>query len=191
MTATRAFLACAAAGAILSGCSVTKVEEHRCEGPAGELEIKVLRRANPRDLKGGYSFHVARENASLGGFESDAPVLLTGLEPGPYRVAITGGKLKEERIVLQVKPGRRTRLLVLHYNARRLERLKECAETTGEILAEVAGAVAHAVAWMVRECIQECLFGDDDDDDEDCPRPSRPEPPKPREPRRFSNYLKP
>ena len=172
-----------AAWALLGGCSVSKVHFFQCEGPQGTLELRVLRRADPDALKGGYSFFVSRGDAVVARFESssEVPSVLTALAPGTYRVAVTGDKHREEVIDVKIKEGMRTTLLVLAYNARRNEHLEEAARLAGRIAVEAI----YAIGWVLCECVETCIFGDDEDDV--CHRPTAPPPPA----KRFREYKKP
>ena len=191
-----------AAWSLLAGCCISKIEEHPAEGPAGELELRVLRRADSGDLKGGYSYSIARGSSLVGRFESSSeqPTLITGLEPGLYQVEVSGIRIDGARIDLRVRAGRRTTLLLLHYNARRNEKMEEAGHDVGKLLADVGPAVGLAIAdvgeavgVVLCEGLRACLLGKDDDKDARhtpvCP-PSMDSPRK-KEPRRFSAYRKP
>lgn len=193
-----------AALTLIAGCCVSKIEERPAEGPAGELELRVLRRADSSDLKGGYSFYITRGTAIVGSYVSSSgqPTLLTGLDPGHYRVGVTGSRIDGARIDVKVRAGRKTTLLLLHYNGRRNEKMEEAACAVGDILAEAGRAVGVALVEVGKfVCVGLCegslavLFGDDDDDEDarrppvDCP--PRDDPPRKKEPRRFSAYKKP
>jgi len=175
---------------LLSGCSITRVEERPCEGPHGELELKAIKGDGATDLKGGYAFHVSGDAGDLGWHSPppDSRVLLQNLEPGRYQVRFSSARLKEQRIELDVKPGSRTSLVVLHRNVRRLDRAEDIAATTGKVILYTVGAVVYAVVW----CLCEVWCGDDEDDD--CPRchhsPCRCAAPPPPPPKRFNDYKK-
>lgn len=147
-----------AACLVLSGCSLTRIEESRGEGPAGEVEFKALRRENPDRLTGGYSLALALDGALVahGSADPEAPLVLKDLKPGLYEASIRGVKIGRHDFEVEIKAGTRTSIAVLHRNVRRSERTEAVAIGVGK-------AIVYTVGFIVYVAILACTDADDED----------------------------
>jgi len=158
-----------AAFAILSGCTVLRIEREPLQElapePAGEIRFLALRGENPDRLAQGYSLAVVKNFAVVGTYPSSStgPTCAQGLAPGRYDISVSGPGISTHSTQVRVKPGQVTVVRLMVRNARQLAGLGDAALTAGKVVLYAVGAVVVAVVWVALEVLTA-----DDDDDEDC-----------------------
>ena len=155
--------------ALLSGCTVLRIEErpirNPAEEPAGEIRFLADRGGSPRRLAEGYHLTVMKDFSIVGQFESSStgPALAEGLKPGRYDISVAGRGIGVHSTRIKVRPGKATTVRLNVVNARRLTRCGENALTAGKVALYAIGAVIAGAAYVAVAIFS----GDDDDDDED------------------------
>ena len=147
---------------VLSGCSITRTEESRIDGPKAEVSFAAARSGSR--LTGGYTLVLLSKGrvAATRECDPDGEALIGDVEPGPYTVVITGRRLKRHEFDVRLKAGERTSIVVLHRNVLHAERAGEIALAAGKVIVYTVGIVVYGVVWLTVECMTHFL--DDDPD---------------------------
>jgi len=157
---TRSILILLAVG---SGCSITRTEEARIEGP--RAEVSFLAGRSGKRPTGGYYLELRQHGREVAhhACDPDRPVVIPDLEPGRYDVVIRGEHLKSHAFEVRLKAGERTSIVVLHRNVLDRERAAEIATTAGEVFIYTVGSVVYGIVWLTVELVTHAC--DDDKDD--------------------------
>jgi len=175
MRAVPAFILLAA---LLSGCTVLRIDQrplrNPAEEPAGEIRFLANHGGTPRRLSEGYHLTVMKDFSIVDRLESSTtgPAAAEGLKPGTYDISVAGRGIGTESTRVQVRPGKAVTVRLDIVNARRLHRCGETALTAGKVALYVVGAIAAAPVFIAVAIL--CADDDDDDDDESVSSLSRP-----------------
>src|SRR5262245_23777637 len=158
-----------AAAALLSGCTVVRIERQSLqstpEEPAGEIRFMAVKKEKPDRLADGYSLTVMKNFAIVGTYSSSSSeaTRAEGLSPGTYDISISGRKIATRSTRIKVRHGEATVVRLMVRNALQLTAAGHAALTAGKVVLYAVGFVVYAVVWVAVE-----LLTSDDDDDEDC-----------------------
>src|SRR5437667_5253145 len=91
--------------ALLTGCSVARIEEMPIEGHAAEVGFMAVR--GKERITSGYCIDLRSERggAVFRACDPDRPVPIGEFEPGRYTAVITGQHVKHHEIPLELKAG--------------------------------------------------------------------------------------
>lgn len=165
----RAFPTFVILAALLSGCTVLRIDQRRlgnpAEEPTGEIRFVADRGTRPRRLTEGYHMTVMKDFTIVDRLESTAtgPSAAEGLKPGTYDISVAGRGMGIHSARIKVQPGKATTVRLNVLNARRLARCGENAVTAGKAALYAVGAVFIGAAYVAVAIFS----GDDDDDDDD------------------------
>jgi len=156
--------------ALLSGCTVLRIDQrplrNPAEEPAGEIRFLADRGGSPRRLSEGYHLTVMKDFSIVDRLESSTtgPAAAEGLKPGTYDISVAGRGIGTESTRVKVRPGKATTVRLDVVNARRLARCGETALTAGKAALYAVGAIVAAPVLIAVLIL--CSDDDDDDDDE-------------------------